>query len=493
MKKLLMLFVVMVAGFSWGAQFGDLTRTDVLVVATNEPFINARDYGAIGNGVADDTAALQAALNYVGSNDVAALYIPSGTYIITSPLVYHPITRGSKIFGDGEYRTIIKQTTWHTTGLNILSDASPGKDVITIRNIEFDGPATENVVATFTNTAGYGLVLNDTTATNIDRANLKHVRVTGFHTGLGLLNVAQSHVDTSWFGYNTVGMESAGNNNSLSFEASGFNGNLKGVHLEGGNSQTFTACEIGGSFCTNAVTMDSSADRGQATFIGCFHEWEDDSGDTNNVFNVVGQNNELVIINPHINLDNHPATIVRMSTSSATRGPRALIVTPDITNIHAASRLGRASHGPINQFPSFDFSYIGRYSEEYSAASIRNIEITYYADTTPRIVNYAPSEIPWRADGVEAGGGKTNTGTRGRPFWAHDGKSDGSSTKRDRLRVNYKKADGTYVRGELINENGFFDTWPTTQPSNIADSAGDDATAVNAILDLLEAWGLMAP
>jgi hypothetical protein len=42
------------------------------------------DYGAVGNGLADDTAALQTALNDLGkSGHAAVLYVPAGTYRIT--------------------------------------------------------------------------------------------------------------------------------------------------------------------------------------------------------------------------------------------------------------------------------------------------------------------------------------------------------------------------------------------------------------------------
>jgi hypothetical protein len=47
--------------------------------------LNAKDFGAVGDGVADDTAALQAAINaaIVGKK----LFIPFGNYIISSPLL----------------------------------------------------------------------------------------------------------------------------------------------------------------------------------------------------------------------------------------------------------------------------------------------------------------------------------------------------------------------------------------------------------------------
>ena len=44
-------------------------------------------YGAVGDGVADDTAALQAALNDLGTTGKSSvLYVPAGTYRVTGTL-----------------------------------------------------------------------------------------------------------------------------------------------------------------------------------------------------------------------------------------------------------------------------------------------------------------------------------------------------------------------------------------------------------------------
>jgi len=64
-------------------------------------------YGAKGDGVTDDTAAIQKALNALASTGGGTLYFPAGTYIISSTLSPSAITR-SQIIGQDPSTTIIK-------------------------------------------------------------------------------------------------------------------------------------------------------------------------------------------------------------------------------------------------------------------------------------------------------------------------------------------------------------------------------------------------
>lgn len=70
--------------------------------------VNVLDYGAVGDGVTDDTAAFQAALN-TGK----VVYVPISDYIITSPLIINKDSRGmeGEIFGDGSGSRLIYSGT----------------------------------------------------------------------------------------------------------------------------------------------------------------------------------------------------------------------------------------------------------------------------------------------------------------------------------------------------------------------------------------------
>lgn len=70
---------------------------------------NVLDYGAVGDGVADDTAAIQAAIN---ANYQKALYFPSGTYRITSAL---ELNQPINMFGE--------KSSLGSTGSKITSEA----------------------------------------------------------------------------------------------------------------------------------------------------------------------------------------------------------------------------------------------------------------------------------------------------------------------------------------------------------------------------------
>ena len=78
--------------------------------------LNVRDFGARGDGVADDSSAIQAAIDAAtGTNDPAAgsrypsapLYLPTGTYRCTRTLRIRSV-QGFYLFGDGPEATVLR-------------------------------------------------------------------------------------------------------------------------------------------------------------------------------------------------------------------------------------------------------------------------------------------------------------------------------------------------------------------------------------------------
>jgi len=82
---------------------------------------NVKDFGALGDGIADDTAAIQRTLDVAygsaasphGSGSAvytnAAVFFPPGFYKISSPLTLRSV-RGAHIFGSGRFTTTIRNT-----------------------------------------------------------------------------------------------------------------------------------------------------------------------------------------------------------------------------------------------------------------------------------------------------------------------------------------------------------------------------------------------
>jgi hypothetical protein len=75
---------------------------EVMAIGHIQPsMINVRNYGAKGNGIVDDTAAIQAAINRHGK-----VYIPAGIYRI-DPKIGLIVRTGTELIGDGRTRTIL--------------------------------------------------------------------------------------------------------------------------------------------------------------------------------------------------------------------------------------------------------------------------------------------------------------------------------------------------------------------------------------------------
>lgn len=111
--------------------------------------VNAKDFGAVGNGVADDTAAIQAAIN-AGKGPV---FLPNGVYLVSSEIV---IKDGTGLIGEnpfwkrrsgyvysGDKNTVIKYVGTGGTDSCVIRAS---KKAVGIPGTDFSPPDTDDLI-----------------------------------------------------------------------------------------------------------------------------------------------------------------------------------------------------------------------------------------------------------------------------------------------------------------------------------------------------------
>lgn len=97
-----------------------------------QEILSVKDFGAVGDGVADDTSAVR---NAITASYGKTLYVPPGTYKITSNIA---ITAGITISGT-KGASIFKQSFENAAGFIMFTAASPSPPTRAISGLVFDG------------------------------------------------------------------------------------------------------------------------------------------------------------------------------------------------------------------------------------------------------------------------------------------------------------------------------------------------------------------
>ena len=102
--------------------------------------VNVKDFGAVGDGVADDTTAIQSAIN--STSPFGEVFFPEGTYKISSTITLPSSSglSGITLRGIG-WGSVIKPTSAVSIAIKALGD------VVFIRNLQFDGISTSSAAA----------------------------------------------------------------------------------------------------------------------------------------------------------------------------------------------------------------------------------------------------------------------------------------------------------------------------------------------------------
>lgn len=99
--------------------------------------VNVKQFGARGNNLADDTAAIQAALDWAGTGyRYAAVYFPAGYYVISNTLL---LPNMITIFGDADNGTVINNQNRYTDIIQAMNKGTAGFIGLTMRHMVWRG------------------------------------------------------------------------------------------------------------------------------------------------------------------------------------------------------------------------------------------------------------------------------------------------------------------------------------------------------------------
>lgn len=197
--------------------------------------INPRWFGAIANGEADDTQAIQAAVTEAQARSMAVQF-PAGAYRLSAPILIDSSRSGLAIRGDGRIATIIGVHSSVTEPLPAMFRFS---DSTRANYFEFT-----DLLITGQGKAQYGIHAAQITHASLRRVSVGYTTVAGVGLGYGWNNVIDNCVfwNNQGDGFRTVGEQ----NNHLNIVNTLFVSNA-GVGLRLGHSALkvrITGCDF---------------------------------------------------------------------------------------------------------------------------------------------------------------------------------------------------------------------------------------------------------
>ena len=153
--------------------------------------LNVKDFGAKGDGSTDDTAAIQAAIDYAVAAGRRSVYFPAGTYIVTSPLHAQVETGTTTVGGSTKSRYAYGMgltLRGEQVGKTVLRKT--GQTTYTIpANNNINGGSTVDTTLFFGGTEGTGLYVSDLSIENASTDECYAIYATRARCILERLNV----------------------------------------------------------------------------------------------------------------------------------------------------------------------------------------------------------------------------------------------------------------------------------------------------------------
>ena len=264
--------------------------------------VSVMDFGATGDGVTDDTAAMQAAID----SGARWINIPVGVYLTSAPIV---INSSVTLQGEEFNRSIIKKTTTTGgTGSNTMRggayvDSWTGDDVIQIRHLDNQYAGNVSIKDLSIQRTSYASGSTGIFAARTRKCNYENVLIVGFQYGYKTYDTFLStfhrlEVLSCEFGISHLDDGSGiGSGTSCSFESCYVNCNSgtvnpsRGYNIFGLSYSTLTSCAIDNSNRTDGTAPDAYYLQGCRGLVlnGCGVE-----NSTANVIHNVGGSNLVI-------------------------------------------------------------------------------------------------------------------------------------------------------------------------------------------------------
>ena len=153
--------------------------------------LNVRDFGAKGDGSTDDTAAIQAAIDYAVAAGRRSVYFPAGTYIVTSPLHAQVETGTTTVGGSTKSRYAYGMgltLRGEQVGKTVLRKTGQATYTIPANN-NINGGSAVDTVLFFGGGEGMGLYVSDLSIENASTGECCAIYATRARCVLERLNV----------------------------------------------------------------------------------------------------------------------------------------------------------------------------------------------------------------------------------------------------------------------------------------------------------------
>lgn len=165
----------------------------------NKPFLTVKDFGALGDGITDDSAAIDAAIAYLqaaatnvyppsvqGGSQGGILIFPVGHYKVSSPI---KLCGNFTVLGFGMGATLIENTSSTNDTFAINSTIAGSGHQLVIRDL--------SVVGKTNATAGSGFNMDDGQDGQVN-ITLNNIRIFGHYYGARFKNVVKGSVGNVW-------------------------------------------------------------------------------------------------------------------------------------------------------------------------------------------------------------------------------------------------------------------------------------------------------